>query len=428
MEATKKSKLNYKWVILIVCFLMEFFALGICSGNLGLYTKAVTEALNIPRSLYSVGSSIRYVTQIVSALSLGTMLNKFGVRKMVGIGFASLIISIIIRAVATNVIHIYIGYMLLGFGVVYVGSTMAGTIVRRWFHQDVGRYTGIVMSANGIGGAIAAQIISPLINSGTFGYRKAFFLSAAIALAIGVFVVLFLRERPEGAEIKPDAPKKKKPRGSLWVGIPFDVAKKKLYFYAAVVLVFLTGIGLQSVGTITLVYFADVGLPAGYIATIATASSLSLTVTKILVGTVYDKRGLRFTIYMCLFAATAAFIMKLFVNNSVMGMIFAMVSTVIVVFATPMETVMLPLITNDLFGSASYEKVFGVLAAANSLGLCLGSPLADVYYDIAGTYKPCFWFFAGVFVFVAVGYTFVIRAAHKDRKAILAKTEETVSV
>ena len=78
-----------------------------------------------------------------------------------------------------------------GLGIVFVGGTMAGTIVRRWFHQDVGRYTGIVMSANGIGGALAAQIITPIINNGElFGYRKAYWVTAAILLVSGVVLML----------------------------------------------------------------------------------------------------------------------------------------------------------------------------------------------------------------------------------------------
>ena len=47
----KKFQPDYKWVILIVCFLMELLSLGFCSSNVGLYTKAVTEALEIKRSL-----------------------------------------------------------------------------------------------------------------------------------------------------------------------------------------------------------------------------------------------------------------------------------------------------------------------------------------------------------------------------------------
>ena len=104
-------------------------------------------------------------------------------------------------------------------------------------------------------------------------------------------------------------------------------------------------------------------------------------------------------------------------------MIFAMTASVLTTVATPLETVMVPLITNDLFGSASYNKVLGIFVAMNSLGLCLGTPLADLYFDIFGTYKPCFIFFAMVIVAVGVGYFFVLRAAYKVKNAVLAESE-----
>ncbi|MBQ1231106.1 MAG: MFS transporter [Clostridia bacterium] len=174
MSILKKTQIDYKWVILIVCFVMEFFVLGFCSSNAGLYTKSVTEALDIPRSLYSIGNSIRYVAQILVAMTFGHVISRFGVKKVAGFGFATLAFSVVVRAIAANIIHIYIGNVLWGIGIVFSGNTIAGTIIRRWFKKDVGRYTGIVMSANGIGGAIAAQIITPFISSGTFGYRKAY--------------------------------------------------------------------------------------------------------------------------------------------------------------------------------------------------------------------------------------------------------------
>ncbi|MBE7043876.1 MAG: MFS transporter, partial [Ruminococcaceae bacterium] len=189
-----KKNFDYKWVILIICFFMEFLCLGFCSSNVGLYTAAVTEALNIKRSLYSLTTSIRYIVQVIVALYFGTLINRFGVKKMVCVGLLALLGSVLARGFATKFYHLYIGGALWGVGIVFVGGNMAGLIVRRWFHQDIGKYTGIVMSANGIGGAIAAQIISPIINNGeTFGYRKAYFLSAIITFAIGVVIMIFLK-------------------------------------------------------------------------------------------------------------------------------------------------------------------------------------------------------------------------------------------
>ena len=415
-----KSRLDYKWVILTVCFLMEFLCLGFCSSNVGLYTVPVTQALEIDRLAYSYWSSIRYAVQVMVALFFGSLINRFGIKKMVLIGLCSMIAATALRAFGTGLLHFYIAGALHGLGIVFVGGTMAGTIVRRWFHQNVGTYTGIVMSANGIGGAIAAQIITPIINNGeTFGYRKAYLLSAIIALAISVFILIFLRDNSaEGTPVEAGK-KKKAPRGALWAGIAYEEVKRKAYFYIAAVLVFLTGISLQSIGSISIVYMTDLGMSSTFIAATATVSSLALTVSKMAVGTAYDKWGLRTALLMCQFAALGMFVLKGLLTNTALGMVMAMTATVFSSIALPLETVIIPLMTNDLFGTASYTKVLGIFMAMNSLGLCLGSPIGELFRKIAGDYRPCFWFFTVVMVIVIVAFQFVLRAANKQKNAVL---------
>lgn len=76
-----RKKIEYKWVILVICFLMELICLGFCSSNMGLYTVPVTSALGIDRLAYSYWASIRYATQVFVSLYFGAMVNKFGFRK-----------------------------------------------------------------------------------------------------------------------------------------------------------------------------------------------------------------------------------------------------------------------------------------------------------------------------------------------------------
>lgn len=422
IESSKK-RLGYKWVILAVCFMMEFVCLGFCSSNPGLYTNAVTTALGIPRSLYAIGTSIRYVVQVVVAFFFGSLIQRFGHKRLVALGLFSLCASMLARCYAVNVVHHYIGCALWGLGIVLSGGTMASAIVRQWFCEDIGKYTGIVMSANGIGGAVAAQIISPIINNGeVFGYRKAYLLSAAFSLCISIAILLLLKNN--SANTAAAGTGKKKARGQIWTGIDYAVVKKKPYFYLIFLLIFLTGISLQSVGTISIVYLGDLGFNAKFIAATATVSSLALTFAKITTGFTYDKKGLRFTLLMCQSCAIVAFFIKANLQNSTIGMVFAMIATVLGQVALPLETVMIPLISNDLFGSASYSKVLGIFMAANSLGLCLGSPLCDIYRDLSGgSYVSCYWFFTGLLLVVIVGFQLVIRAAYKDKEKFLMQEQ-----
>ena len=413
----EKNRLDYKWVILIVCFLMEFFCLGFCSSNDGHYTKPGTEALDIKRSVYSLATSFRNITRTVVALYFGTLVGKFGAKKLAVIGMLCLAASTAIRGMATNVVHIYIGAVVWGTGVVLSGGTMASTIVRRWFHKDVGRYTGIVMSANGIGGAVAAQIITPLINNGDpFGYRKAYWISALISLAISVVILLLLRETPDDGPAIQGKIDKKARKGASWEGLEYEQIKKKPYFYATAVLVVLTGIAMTSIGNVSIVHMGDVGLPAAYISVIATVSSLCLTFSKILVGMVYDKKGLRFTMAMCHISALISFACNILITNSFAGKVLAMTASILDKIALPLETVAIPLLTADMFGTKSYTKTLGIFMAMNTLGLCLGSPLADLFFDIFGTYIPCFWFFGALMVVIVAAFQFVIHKAYKDRE------------
>jgi predicted MFS family arabinose efflux permease len=127
---------------------------------------------------------------------------------------------------------------------------------------------------------------------------------------------------------------------------------------------------------------------------------------------------------MCHVCAMAAFVIKAVLTNSTLGLVLAMASVVLSTLSLPLETVMIPLMSGDLFGSAAYNKVLGVFMAMNSLGLCIGSPLGDLYYDTFGTYKPCFWFFTVLLLVVTICYRFVIRAAYKDKEAFLAEKAE----
>ena len=416
-----KRQIDYKWVVLGVCFLMEFLSLGFCSSNPGLYKVPITDALNIDRLSYSYAGSIRYAVQVLVAMSFGTLVNRFGIRKMVFVGLTAMISATVTRMIGTNVFHFYIAGALHGVGIVFVGSTMAGTIVRRWFKEDVGKYTGIVMSANGIGGAIAAQIISPIINNGeTFGYRKAYFLCAVVNLVISIFILSFLRDKPGNGPVVAGKKKKTPKRGTLWTGMEYSIVKTKAYFYITAALVFLTGISLQSIGGITITYMTDLGITPAFIATTSTVSSLVLTFSKMAVGATYDKWGLRVALLMCQISALTTFVLKGSLTNSNLGLVMAMSATIFSAIAIPLETVMIPLLTNDLFGSASYNKVLGVFVSMNSLGLCLGTPLGELLRRITGDYRICFWLFSAIMVAVIVCYQFILRTAYKDKNAILA--------
>ena len=100
----KKFSYDYKWVIVALCFLMIFIGLGFCSSNKSLYLSAITEALGIKRSAFSIGDSCRYVATAIINIFFGTLVNKFGMKKLIAAGFVCLIGSCVFYIIGTNII------------------------------------------------------------------------------------------------------------------------------------------------------------------------------------------------------------------------------------------------------------------------------------------------------------------------------------
>jgi MFS family permease len=423
----QKPRIDYKWVVLAVCFLMVFVCLGFCSGNKGLYLTAITEALGIKRSLFSFNDSCRYIATAVINLFFGTLLHRYGVRKMVGFGFVVLIASMLTYAYADNILGFCVGGALLGVGLAFTSATVASSVIRRWFTKDIGKYTGIVFAANGVGGALAAQIVSPFINQegNPFGYRTSYLVVAGILAVTGLLVVLLIREWPKDHNASHYAAAGKKKRGINWIGINFDTVKRQPYFYIAVATVFFNGLILQGITGIYAAHMKDVGIDATYVATVVSVFSLALTASKILVGTLYDRHGLSIIMIICQAATVLAFAFMMLLDSSGVGVVLAMAFAVLYALALPLETLAIPLIVNDLFGAASYDKLLGIMTAVNYAGYALGAPITNICYDVMGSYKPIFLLFGIMMILICVVFQFAIPQAHKHREQFLASNEQS---
>lgn len=417
IELPMKKKIEYKWIIVVLCFMMVLTALGFCSSNKALYLSAITEALNIPRSAFAFGDSIRFIATAVVNMFFGTLVRKFGTKKLICAGFLCLIGFAVLYATANGIWAFYIGGALLGIGLSWTTTTMVGWVVGRWCKENKGTIMGAVLAANGIGGAVAAQIITPIIYnpSNPFGYRNAYWMVVAILFCVGLLIAIFYREKPMNAgEQIPHA--KKKNRGQSWTGPDFAEIKRKPYFYCALICSFFTGLILQGTNGIYAAYMKDIGINTEYLATILSVHSLMLTGCKFLIGVFYDKLGLRFTMTLCYISSVFSLISLNFSGPEGIGPIAAMGYGVISCLAIPLETIMLPILAGDLFGERSYDQTLGLFVSINTAGYAVGAPIANWVFDHFGTYKPMFLLCAGLMIVIVIVSQFNVSAAQKLKK------------
>ncbi len=417
-DLAQKKKMSYTPVIVGLCFLMVFTCLGFCSSTKSYFIVPVTDELGISRSLYSFNDSCRFIATAVVNIFFGTLINHFGPRKLIAAGFASLALSAAVYSMATNVFMIYLGGCLLGVGLSWTTTTMVGSVVNRWCFSKKGTIMGAVLAANGLGGALATQIVCPIIESGKTGYRKAYIVIALILVGVGALITVFFRDKPKESQDGDHGDAAKKKKTAAYEGVEYSKAIKMPFFYGAALCVFVTGLVLQGITGVVRAHFSDVGLDAEYVKNIMSIHWIALAVFKFLTGVIYDKFGLRVTTTICCGTSVTVMVLLMLCTNSLQGMIFAAIYSIFAGLALPLETIMLPIYAGDLFGEKSYNQVLGLFVSVNTAGYALGAPLINACYDVFGSYNAGFFVGAVLMVFVTIGINIVISYAHRLRKRI----------
>ena len=418
-----KKKFDYKWIVIGMCALVVFVALGFCSGPQGLFLEPILAHTGLKQSAYSINLSLRYASTAIVNIFFGSLIVKLGVKKLFACGFISLTLSMVLYAVSEQLWSFYLAGIFLGIGFAWTTTTMVGYIVGKWVSEKRGTYMGFILATNGLGGAIATNILTPIINQSAVSYKNAYFIVAIICAVVGILAVCFIKDK-KTTEIVGNG---KQAKGDNWVGIKYKGAHKKPYFIFALISIFLTGFVLQSITGVFYSHMEIKNIPVNIRTLIQTLSMIFLTATKFLTGIIYDKKGLRFAVVFSYTSALIAMIACALVENSLIGIIICFVYIITADIALPLETIMLPIFAGDLFGRRDYSKFLGICVSVNTIGYALGAPIMGLCRDIFGTYVPMFYAGAVIMLIVAVMMQFIINSANKEKQkiALLQESEQT---
>lgn len=410
-----KGKIAHQKILtVILCILMVMVTLGFASSTKTLFPDEIAKELGVSRSAVVIGESLRYAATAVVNIFFGILITRFGEKKLILAGFLSLITAVLLYASASHLAAIYLGGIFLGIGFSWTTTAMVGRVVDRWFVKNRGTVMGLILASNGIGGALAIQLVGGLIDPSVTGsYRKAYLLIAAVlAVAAAILLILF-RDKPRDA-LTENASKKK--GSSDWEGIPFSEALQKFYFWGILVCIFFSGLILQGTYGIVAMHYKDVGIDYGKIKAMLSFSSLFLAGSKFLAGFSYDRLGLRFTASFCILASVASSFLLAFTTGDQLGETLAVIYTVISPLAMPLETVMLPIYAAELFGKHSYSTILGIFVSVNTAGFCVGGWVMNFCYDKMGTYYHALIGVGSVMLVLLLLLQIILSAAKKEKQ------------
>jgi len=394
---------------------MIFVSVGLCSSIRGLFIAPVTEALGISRSAFSLNVSVQYITAVIINLFFGSLVKRFGFKKLICAGFVSLFVAMLIYASASKIWVLCVGGVFLGIGLAWTSTGMAGSVVNRWCTEHTGMLTGLVLAANGVGSAFGTVLVTPIIHElgNPFGYRNAYLLVGAIVVAMGILIALLFKENPP-QNAQNDVPCQNENSQSPSTGIAFSAVVKKPFFYALVFCTLCVAMSMQGLNTVMAAHLGDSGLSTGFVASVISLFSITLALSKFVAGIIYDRFGLRANVIVCCIAMIGALVAACMVSSSAQGHTIALVLAVLAGVALPFETVLIPIYTADIFGKRDYNKLLGIFEAITNAGFAIGIPAINVCYDAFGSYNPAFAACAFIMAAVLVTMNFVITASRKQ--------------
>ena len=397
----KAKRFTYHWAIVIACFILMASSVGITQNCFNLFSIEIMNDLKFTASQVQVMNTIATLMTMVSALVVGTVFNKFSMRLAMPVYAICLTGGFFLYSTVNSLAQLYILSALVGFGRGGVAVVPCGLLMNNWFKEKRGFATGIALAGSTAGGFVFVRIANAIIAS--MDWRRAYMVLGVMAAVLIIPTVIFvIREKPEDKGLRPYGATDEDTASAVkaeFTGISRKKFLKTSAFWMLGITFFLISainMGLQN--NVSIYLTMQKGQTRELAADVASILLLSQVVGKILLGSIYDKKGVKFgSAYGCVVFLLSIVTIMLAGNKA-----FAIIFGVIVGLALSMTTCTPPLLTSLAVGRREYSSIYGLLNAFATAGVALGPVIAGFIYDHTESYDLAWIIFAVVAVVILV--------------------------
>jgi len=416
---------HYHWVIFAVIFVHYFIMAGMSNNTYSLYTIPVSEDLGISRSAFSLSSALGSIPAFFGNLIFAYFYNRYGFRKMAVIGLVLSGVMFNLYSITNTVFVFYVGACLMALLSVFYSNAGIARLIPDWFHRHQGLVLGLVFAASGVGASTMSVVLSSIITK--YSWRMSYRVTGFLYLVLAVLILVFVRSKPADMGLQPlgdaheaQAERKKHARKTVkeWDGIPLNVLVKRPYFYLTLLCLFLVTFMTYTVYPTFVPHMQDQGMTQAQAAQVQSLMFLFLSAAKILEGWLSDRICARRVMFLCITCGIVSAILLAEVQTSGMAIAGAAVHSL----ALTVSTIMLPVLTADLFGRHSYGTILGIVLATIRLATGTAPTVSNAFFDATGSYTGIYYIIAADGAVAMVLFFIVFRASEKERKAL--KEEE----
>jgi sugar phosphate permease len=245
---------------------------------------------------------------------------------------------------------------------------------------------------------------------------------------MGILVLVTIRNQPENMGLRPlgaddETQKEQNKRGrniQEWQGIPLKTLRKRPYFYLTIAGMFLAAFMTYAIYPTIVSHMQDNGMTQTEAAQVQSIMFLLLSGAKILEGWLSDRIGARrVMVFSVICGIVAALILA-----DVRTQAGAFAGVAVLSFVLTVSTIMVPVLTADVFGSIGYGSVLGIMLAVIRLATGTATTVANAYFDLTGSYHGMYLICAGMGVTALLLFMAAFRGAEKERAKVSAEQAE----
>lgn len=395
LEGFTMSVLHNRYVIVAACAL----GLGLSFPPMFFYTlpslmKPMAEANGWSRTEVSTGVSVATLFLALGAPLVGGLVDRFGVRRVVitsTVLFASMLYAF---SWTTPAIAVYYALAaLLGLSSIGASPLSYSALIAKWFDARLGTALGVAMVGMGIGYALAPVLAAHLIEA--VGWRGAYVALSAIAIIPVVSALLFVREPGAGAVVEPTL-QVSQGRGE---GLTLREASRKRAFWLIAGCAFLVSTSVNGTAVHLVALMNDRGLTLSDAARAGAMIGIAATLARFITGFLLDYLPTPLIAAVAFFGASAGLLLLW----GGAGGLVPYVAAACMGLASGAEADILAFASRRYFGSRAYGKIYGLVAAAFTLGAVVGPLLLGFSYDHLGGYAVMLLAYAACCFLAAIG-------------------------
>ena len=187
---------NARWIMLGLLWL-AYVSFGLITGTIAPLVDPMMDDLQMTYSQMGLVLGAWQLIYIVTAIPLGTLIDRIGVKKAISVGILLIWLSLVLRGIAVNFSTLFLAVALFGFGgpIISIG---APKVVALWFRgSERGLAAGIYTTAPIIGLAISLLASPTWILQLTGTWRGTSLIFGTFVFVVFLFWIFLAKENPK---------------------------------------------------------------------------------------------------------------------------------------------------------------------------------------------------------------------------------------